>query len=128
VSEATGLSLAQSVVTGLLPPLMVHVIYGEERRRGFWKWLLAAFYIVSAMAAVLQGLEDSELIATGWADQLDSVPALIFGSAGALGLAMLVFSRRVLSLAERRHRFWNRVLLTLMLLCGPRTWCSRVRL
>jgi hypothetical protein len=118
VSEATGLSLAQSVVTGLLPPLMVHVIYGEERGWGIWKWLLVTFYIVSAAGAVLQGLEDSELIATGWADQLDGVPALIFGSAGALGLVMLISSKRVLSVAQRRRRFWNRVLLTLMLLCG----------
>jgi signal transduction histidine kinase len=115
---ATGLSLAQSVVTSLLPPLMVHTIYCEEQRRGVWKWLLATFYIVSVVGAVLLGLEDSELIATGWADQLDSLPALMFGTAGALGLAMLVFSKRVLTVGERRHRFWNLVLLTLMLLCG----------
>jgi signal transduction histidine kinase len=115
----TGLSLVLVMVTSLLPPLLFHLIYAEEQRDlipgRVWRWLLAAFYTVSVLAALPEGLEDSELIATGWGDLLDNVPALMLGTAGALGLLAQAFSPRELSLLERRHRRWTRALLCLTL-------------
>jgi signal transduction histidine kinase len=116
----TGLSLVLALVTGLLPPLLFHLIYVEEQRdlspRRIWRWLLAGFYTLSILAALLKGLEDSELIATGWEDLLDNVPALMLVSAGALGLIAQACSKRQLSMLERRHRRWTRALLCLTLL------------
>jgi two-component sensor histidine kinase len=51
-------------------------------------------------------------------DQLDKAPALMLGFAGALGLVAQKLSHRGLSVVERRHRRWNWILLSLMLLCA----------
>jgi signal transduction histidine kinase len=113
----TGLSLVLVLVTSLLPPLLFHLMYTEEQgdlpSARVWRWLLAALYAVSMVAALPQGLEDSELIATGWGDLLDNSPALMLGAAGALGLLAQGFSNRKLSMLERRHRRWTRALLCL---------------
>ena len=117
-----GLTLALGLVTGLLPPLLFHLIYSEELRelpgRRLWPWLLAAFYALSGLAALLRGLEDIDLVSTRWGDQLDSVPALMLGTAGALGLLVQALSRRSLKPVECHRRLWNRVLLCLTLLCA----------
>ncbi|HEV3201477.1 MAG TPA: histidine kinase [Bryobacteraceae bacterium] len=117
---AAGLTLALGFVTGLLPPLLFHLIYSEEQRdlpgRRLWPWLLAGFYASSGLTAALRGLEDIGLVSTGWGDQLESVPALMLGAAGALGLLVQFLSGRTLKLMERHHRLWNRVLLCLTLL------------
>ncbi len=119
---AVGLSLALVLVAGLMPALLFHLVYAEEeqglRRRNAWQWLLRTFYTLSIVAALAQGLNDSELAATPLGDQLDNAPALFLGSAGALGLLLQMFSRRQLNLVERRHRLWMRVLLVLTLLCA----------
>jgi signal transduction histidine kinase len=120
----TAAGLAMTLATGLLPPLLFHVIYDEEQARvpgrRLWRWLLAGFYAASAAGALLEGLEDREAILTGWSGVLDKLPAVMFGVAGALGLAMQISadsrSTRALKPAERRHRFWVRLLLALMLL------------
>ena len=116
------LTLALGLVTGLLPPLLFHLIYTEEQPElpghRLWKWGLSGFYALSGLFALLRGLEDAELVSTGWGDQLDNVPALMLGAAGALGLLVQVLSRRSLKPAERNHRLWNRILLCLTLLCA----------
>jgi anti-sigma regulatory factor (Ser/Thr protein kinase) len=117
-----GLTLALGFVTGLLPPLLFHLMYSEELRelpgRRLWPWLLATFYALSGLAALLRGLEDIDLVSTGWGDQLDTVPALMLGTAGALGLLVQVLSRRALNPMQHHHRLWNRVLLCLTLVCA----------
>ena len=45
--------------------------------RGAWPWLLAGFYAVSGFTALLRGMEDIDLVSTGWSDRLESVPALM---------------------------------------------------
>jgi signal transduction histidine kinase len=115
----TGLSLVLVLVTSLLPPLLFHLIYAEEqghlRPERVWRSLLAAFYAASILAAFPKGLEDSELIATGWSDLLDDVPAFMLVGAGVLGLLVQALSNRRLSILERRHRRWTRALLCLTL-------------
>ena len=120
----TSAAVAMALATGLLPALLLHVVYAEERprvrRRSLWRWLLAGFYTIGAAGALLGSLEDRELILTGWSGVLDRLPALMFGAAGALGLALLVpalaGSTPTPKPAEKRYRFWIRLLLWLMLL------------
>jgi signal transduction histidine kinase len=117
----TGLLLTLVLVTGVLPALLFHLVYREEQRGlpgRAWSWLLAAFYLLSAVLALAQGLEDAELVSTGWGEQLDNAPALLLGGAGALGLLAQFLSKRQPSVVECRHRRWTRVLLCLMLLCS----------
>ncbi len=117
-------AVTMAVATGLLPPLLVHVVYAEERprlrNRRVWRWVLAGFYSVAAAGALLGGLEDREVIFTGWSGVLDKLPEVTVGLAGALGLAVLSAAQsqpgRSLKPAERRHRLWLRVLLALMVL------------
>ena len=121
----TGLSLALGIVTGFVPPLLFHLVWAEEAGPSLWRigrWGLPGFYVLSAAAAAVKGLEDAELVATGWSDQLDRLPAAMFGAAGALGLAVQLLARRFppapQSAAQRHHALWIRVLLGLMVLCA----------
>jgi len=103
-------------------PLLFHVVYADEQRDlpagRAWRWILVGYYIFSIGAAVAKGLDDSELIATGWSDQLNNAPALMLGLAGTMGLLVQIQSRRRLSVVEVRQRFWTRVLLCLTILCA----------
>ena len=114
---ATGLSIALDLATGLLPPLLLHLIYREEESglpaRGAWGWALTLFYLTSTLTAVARSMADASLLDGRWADRLDSVPALRLAVTGTLGLAMQMVSRRHPTAVERRHRWWNRVLLCL---------------
>jgi signal transduction histidine kinase len=117
---AMGLSMALDLATGLLPPLLLHLIYREEEpgllARGVWAWLLTLFYLASAATAGAKSLADANLLDDRWGDRLDSVPALRLAVTGAVGLLLQILSRRRTTAAERRHRWWNRVLLCLTVL------------
>jgi signal transduction histidine kinase len=119
---ATGLLLALALVIGFLFPLLFHVVYAEEQHDlpggRAWRWILIGYYAASIGIALAKGLDDSELIATGWSDQLNLAPALMLGLAGTLGLLAQIQSRRQLSIVEGRHRLWIRVLLCLTILCA----------
>jgi signal transduction histidine kinase len=119
----TAAAVAMALATGLMPPLLVHVIYAEERPRlrnpRMWGWVLAGFYSIGAAGALLEGLEGREPIFTGWSGVLDLLPGVTIGLAGALGLMLGMPQcqfRRTLKPAEERHRWWIRQLLSLMLL------------
>jgi len=103
----TALTLALVLVTGLVPPLLLHLIPGASH----WRRLLLAFYVLSVGAALLKGMEDSEILATGWSEWLGYVPAGMLGAAGVLGLA-------VYRPVEAYQRRWIRGLLSLMVACA----------
>jgi signal transduction histidine kinase len=113
---ATALALALLLATGLVPPLIAHVIYSEERAGGGWRWLLAGLYVWSAGGSALYALSNAEVLPPGWGDRLDAVAPAALGCAAAAGLLLQGVSRRVLAPAERRHRLWKRGLLVLMML------------
>ncbi len=118
----TSLSLALGLITGLLPPLLFHLIYYEERHelpwRRAWRWVLALMYTVGVAAAVWKGLQDWDWIPLAQDYGLDRAPAVMFGSAGVLGLMAQGLSRRRLQSSEPQHRFWMRVLLLLSVVCA----------
>ncbi len=100
------------LAAALLPPLLFHVIYSEERghvsAKQLWQALLVAFYVVSLGSAAARRMEG--ILAYG--------PATMLGAAGALGLVLQTFSRRKLDRLERRQRLWSGLLLALMPLCA----------
>jgi signal transduction histidine kinase len=116
-AAAAGLSVALDLATGLLPPLLLHLIYREEEpglpARRAWTWALALFYLASAATAVAKSLADVNLLNDRWGDLLDGVPALRLAVTGVAGLVLQMLSRRLLTPVERRHRWWIRALLCL---------------
>jgi signal transduction histidine kinase len=93
-STAT-LAVAQDLVTGILPALLLHLVFPE---RGWSRrWLLAAFYGVALAVAV----------AGEFSDRLDDASAWVLGAAGLLGLAGSFAASR-----DARRR-WNQALLVL---------------
>ncbi len=113
----SALTAVLDLATGLLPPLLFHLIYAEEESglaaRRLWRWLLAAFYGIGLAAAGAQALSDTGLAASGWGDSLDSARAAMLGAAGVLGLLAQAFSRRTVTPVELRHRRCMCVLLCL---------------
>jgi hypothetical protein len=43
-SAATVLLLTRELAAGLLPPLLLHVVWRQERPDGRWRWLVIGFY------------------------------------------------------------------------------------
>ena len=122
----TGLIFALQLVAGLLPAVLLHLIYEEEARelpgRRLWPHMLSAFYAVCVLAALANGLNNADLLSAYWGDKLDNAPVLTLGAAAALGLWVQFLSRRLLSPVERRHRLWIRALLFLTLVCVAVNW------
>jgi signal transduction histidine kinase len=110
-TEALG--LVAGLATGLLPPLLLHIIWRQEESGlafpRLWKAGLIILYLACAVAALGRGLAPAEL-----ADRLENVPAIVLGVTGAAGLAGLFLTRRPAKPQEARQRCWYRVLLTLM--------------
>jgi two-component sensor histidine kinase len=101
------LAMVQGLSTGLLPPLIFHLIYAKEvsylPRRRAWGVLLVAFYAASAAAAIGELAEI--------ADWLNSSGAISLGIGAGLALAAQSFSRRRI---ENHQRRWNQALLLAM--------------
>ena len=111
----TVLLLARELATGLLPPLLLHVVWRQERPEGRWRWLVTGFYGVAGAAALGHGLSVAELISGGaWPDRLDVAPAAALGLAGVLALAVQIGGRAASTPVERNYRRWKRTLLFLM--------------
>jgi signal transduction histidine kinase len=100
------------LAAGMVPPLLVHLVYREEQCRVVW--LRNGFYAVSAMVACAMAGVDASLLPAAWGDPLESAPALLLGGAGLIGLMLQWRSSRRLDVAERRYRSWTRLLLCLM--------------
>ncbi len=96
VAWAPPLELTLRTVTSLLPALIFHLVYTPEAGHlpavKVWRWLVIAFYPASLTA--------------GW-----NAPAIALGAGAALGLAVQIFSQRVLDGRTRHHRFWIEAIL-----------------
>ncbi len=114
--------LVQSLITGIIPPLVAHLVFENEGMKSrVWRWVLAAVYAVGLLSNVLRGLDI-------WSEYLYRAPAITLALATADALLMQLFSRRDFGLApsaggltttrERAHRSAIRVLLLLMLICA----------
>ena len=68
------------VVTGLIPPLLFHLVYEEERIRA--RWMPALFYVAALAIPVLP------------ADAGETASAILLGAAGLAGLAVSWINHR----------------------------------
>ncbi len=105
VAESTALALALALTTGLLPPLLLHLVHAQEKPGGAWRWLPRAFYAFSVCAALANAFAESDLV--------ENLPAVTLGAAGVLGLMVQSLSRRRPAPDERPLRKWYRILLSL---------------
>src|SRR5262249_15959266 len=125
----TALFFALALVTGLLSPLLFHLIYRDEApylpASPLCSWVLYPLYPPAMTAALAQGLADTETVTTPWGDLLDTAPAAMLGVCCVLGLLAQAVSPRQMNLVEQRHRRWIRVLLVLTLGCAIATLASR---
>jgi two-component sensor histidine kinase len=104
--------LVSSVLAGLIPPLILHVVYEAEGVDAlFWRAALIAIYAGSVAANLLRGLDIGS-------EYLYRSPAISLAAAAAAGLMAPIFSRRPLTRREHAHRSAMRVLLLLMLMCA----------
>ncbi len=118
-SLRTWLSPPLDLATGLIPALLLHLVYREEQCR--LAWLRNGFYAVAIVVAVAMAGVDTGLLPSAWGDALESAPALQLGAAGVLGLLIEGLSGRRRDVAERRYRAWTQVLLCLMMLASAAT-------
>src|ERR1017187_10088745 len=107
------------LAAGMLPPLLLHLVYRQEQCR--LAWLRNGFYAIAIVVAGAAAGVDAGVLPAAWADQLESAPALLLGAAGLLGLLLQGFGGRRPRIAERRYRAWTRLLLCLMLLASAAT-------
>ena len=107
------------LATGMVPPLLLHLVYREEQCRA--AWLRNGFYALAVAAACAMAGVDTGLLPAAWGDPLESAPALLLGGAAAIGLLLQWRSHRQRDVAERRYRGWTRVLLGLMVLASVAT-------
>lgn len=106
------LPAALAMATGLLPPLLVHVVVAEE---GKGRYALIPFYTVALVASAGHALNDVGLLDFAWAERFDLAPAMVLGASGAVGLA-IQYRSGLASAQRRRHRWWTRLLLLLVVL------------
>jgi len=100
-------AIVDDLTSGLLPPLMLHLVFEGGRR---WRWTLIAMYGAGIASALARGLFENDL--------LDLAPAVMLAAASTTGLLLQAFARRPLKAGERAHRRWIGALLALMLVCA----------
>jgi len=108
-TAAAGLILVRDLTSGLLPPLILHLI-SEVTCRPLPRWTLASFYAVSGGCMLVRGLNETGLWSTVVGDALFQAPAALLAAAAAAGLVV-----EARALAQRAYRRWIRGLLALML-------------
>ena len=121
-AAAIGLILIRDLTTGLLPPLMLHLVVEFESRglghRRTWRWVLVTLYSAGAGSNLARGLSETGWFAPEWSDWLYPAPAAMLAAACGAGLLAQTLSRRTLQAAERAHRRWIRMVLVLMLIAA----------
>src|SRR5579883_3105034 len=69
------LGVAQDLITGVLPPMMVHLLYSHNRKRQ-WRWAVAGLYAAGIAAAL--GAE--------WSDRFENASAWVLAATGVVGI------------------------------------------
>jgi two-component sensor histidine kinase len=104
--------LVSSLISGIVPPLILHLVCETEPFRArTWRWILAALYAGGVGSNLLRGLGI-------WSEYLYRAPAVTLAAATAGGLMVQILSRRPTTPGERAHRLAIRILLALMLACA----------
>jgi signal transduction histidine kinase len=120
-SIAFRFTIVSSLTAGLLPALILHLVFEMESarlpRRRAWRFIVTAFY-ACAVPTLLEGLNDTGLIQFSFAEGFYSFPALSLAAASVAGLALLACARRPAEAPARAHRRWTAALLLLLLACA----------
>jgi len=121
-SFATAVILLRALATGLLPPLILHLVLEPEspwiRGLRWWRAFLFACYAAGAGFSLARALAENGLLPLAAGDIFFTAPAAVLCSACAAGLLLQLSSHRPLPPAERAYRNWIRSVLFLMLLCA----------
>jgi signal transduction histidine kinase len=124
-SVALHFTLLSSLVGGLLPALILHLVIEMEWPRlpaqRAWRWFAIAFYAGAALP-LLEGLNETGILQTPWSDAFYRAPAALLAIASAAGLVVLSMARRPSDALARAHRRWIALLLILMLVCAAVSW------
>jgi MFS family permease len=70
--------VAQDLVTGILPAMLLHVVWSRTGRRG-WGWAVGPFYAAGIAAA----------LGADWSDRFENAPAWVLAGAAAAGVFVL---------------------------------------
>jgi signal transduction histidine kinase len=110
------LVVARHLAAGLLPPLVLHLIF-EINAPGdrSWRYTLAAVYAMAILLSAAQGLDETGLFLLPAGAWLRKAPAIMLCATGILGIAIEISSRRRVPAAGRAHHYWIRALLLMML-------------
>jgi len=104
--------LVRSLTAGLIPPLILHLVFeAESNESRVWRWVLAAVYTAGVVSNLLRGLDI-------WSEYVYRAPAATLAMATTAALLLQVFSHRQRTPGERAQRSAVRVLLLLMLACA----------
>lgn len=118
VLPGSTLMLIRNLVTGLLPPLMLHQVMEAvpgRLRSSVWRRVLVVFYAVSIASAAVRGLNEAGLLSVPAMAPLYYAPALAFAGSSLLGIVVLVLPGDPRHPAERAHRRSLLILELLML-------------
>jgi hypothetical protein len=77
-SAASAVGVAQDVVAGVLPPMLVHLVWSITRKRS-WNWALAPLYAAGVGSAM--GAE--------WSDRFENAPAWVLAGVSTAGIFVL---------------------------------------
>jgi two-component sensor histidine kinase len=111
---AAALMLLRQVATGLLPPVLLHVVWRQGRPDASLRRLVAPFYVIACAGAMAHGLADAEVLTGPSTDWLELEPAMALGAAAVLGLATQISAASAGVRIQRDHRRWNIMVLGLM--------------
>jgi signal transduction histidine kinase len=122
ILQSASLVMVRNLAAGLIPPLMLHLIYEAEACRikaaPWWRRILAGFYLTGAACGVARGLTETGWFLTAAGDALDEGPAALLGAAAVMGLLLQSTSGSPLRPSDRTHRRRMLAVLVLILLCA----------
>lgn len=125
ILHGAGLVLIRNLAAGLVPPLMLHLIFETEacglRDTRVWRRILAGFYIAGVASALARALNETGWFLTSVGDALDDSPAALLAAAGVMCIVLQAASRRPLRSGDRTHRRRILGVLVLIVLCSAAT-------
>ncbi len=119
VIHSAAFTVARTLLAGILPPMMAHLVLEQERgsrRRGLWLLLPGSLYV----AALIAGMGAQSM----WSGLFENSSQIMLGASSLAALAILIFTRRGRNQAEQNQRRWNVALFLVLLLAAIAAFVS----